>query len=530
MSDAVCKLSEISDGEMKEVKVGETPVLLARVDGKCYALAAHCTHYGAPLAEGALVGDRIICPWHHACFHAATGDMLEPPALDSLPSFPVRIEGDDIRVELPADPPDRRTPLMAVPDENSDPRIFVIIGAGAGGYTAAQTLREDGFAGRIVMVTREDRAPYDRPNLSKDYLQGHAESEWMPLRPDDFYELHGIEILRSRSVQSIDARTREIMLAGGETLRYDSLLIATGGTPRTLDLPGSDLKNIFVLRSFDSADEIITAAESAQNVAVIGASFIGMEAAASLRQRGKSVTVIAPDRVPFEKIFGPEIGAMFRRVHESNGVAFRLGESVKGFTGSEKVEGVQLASGETIAADLVVVGVGVRPATEILNGFELHKDGGVIADLNLSIGPDIYAAGDIVHFPDASKSETTRIEHWRTAEQQGRVAAHNMAGKSTEFAAVPFFWTTQFDATLNYVGHAKDWDEIIVDGDINAKDFLAYFAKDGRVRAIAGMNRDRDLARLEESLRLDQLPTPEELKNQSPLNTTQQYGTNARPA
>lgn len=522
MNDAVCNLSEISDGEMKEVKVGETPVLLARVDGKCYALAAHCTHYGAPLAEGALVGDRIICPWHHACFHASTGDMLEPPALDSLPTFPVRVEGDYIHVDLPADAPDPRTPMMAVPDDQTDQRTFAIIGAGAAGYTAAQTLREDGFAGRIVMITREVRTPYDRPNLSKDYLQGHAEPKWMPLRPDEFYERHGIEILRSKTVESIDAGARKIAFTGGDSIQYDSLLIAAGGTPRKLDLPGSDLKNIFVLRSFDSADEIIAAAGSAQNVAVVGASFIGMEAASSLRQRGKSVIVIAPDRVPFEKIFGQKIGEMFRRVHESNGVTFRLGENVKGFTGSEKVEGVQLAAGEIIAADLVVVGIGVGPATDFLTSFELHKDGGVIADKNLRIGPDIYAAGDIVHFPDARTGETTRIEHWRTAEQQGRVAAHNMAGKSTDYDAVPFFWTTQFDATLNYIGHVKDWEEFIVDGDIGAKDFLAYYVKGGRIAAIAGMNRDHDLARLEESMRSDRLPTPNELKAQLPRTSTQQ--------
>ena len=523
-SPAVCKFSEINDGEMREVKVGETPVLLARINGRCYALAAHCTHYGAPLAEGALVGDRIICPWHHACFHAATGDMLEPPALDSLPSFPVSIEGDDIRIALPADAPDRREPTMAEPDAAAGTRVFVIVGGGAAGYIAAQTLREDGFAGRVVIITREDRTPYDRPNLSKDYLQGHAEPEWMPLRPDDFYDRRGIEILRSKTVTSIDTAARTITFDHGETLRYDALLLATGGTPRTLDLPGSELKNVFVLRSFDSADDIIAAAESAQTIAVIGASFIGMETAASLRQRGKSVTVIAPDRVPFEKVFGGEIGEMFRSVHESNGVEFRLGESVKGFTGSEQVEGVQLASGETVPAELVIVGVGVRPVTDFLDGFSLHKDGGVIADEHLRIGPDIYAAGDIVHFPNERTGETTRIEHWRTAEQQGRTAAHNMAGKPTEFDAVPFFWTTQFDATLNYVGHAKDWEEVIVDGDTAARDFLAYYAKDGRVQAIAGMNRDRDLARLEELMRLDQLPTPEQIKVGSSQNSTSQPG------
>jgi len=185
MSDqqnVVCKLSEIKDGEMKEVQAGTTPVLLARVDGKCYALAAHCTHYGATLAEGYLSGDRIVCPWHHACFNARNGNLEEPPALDSLANYPVRVDGDDIFVDLPANPEDRRTPEMATPNTKADDRTFAIVGGGAAAYAAAQTLREDGYEGRIVIVTSEDRKPYDRPNLSKDYLQGTAEPEWMPLR------------------------------------------------------------------------------------------------------------------------------------------------------------------------------------------------------------------------------------------------------------------------------------------------------------------------------------------------------------
>jgi NADPH-dependent 2,4-dienoyl-CoA reductase/sulfur reductase-like enzyme/nitrite reductase/ring-hydroxylating ferredoxin subunit len=516
MSDqriAVCKLSEIKNGEMKQVQAGETPVLVARIDGKCFALGAHCTHFGAPLAEGALVGDRIVCPWHHGCFKASTGDLLEPPALDSLPNFPVWIEGDDIFVDVPAEPSDRRTPEMVPPDMKADDRIFAIIGGGAAGYAAAQTLREDDFKGRIVMITPEDRLPYDRPNLSKDYLQGNAEPEWMPLRPDDFFESHGIEVMRGKKVKRVTADTKMLELDGGEFLEYDRLLIATGGIARTLDLPGADLGNIFVLRSFDSADAIIAAAEDAKSVAVIGASFIGMEAAFSLRTRGKNVTVIAPDKVPFEKTFGTEIGEMFQKLHETNGVKFRLGSSVKGFEGDRTVNKVLLESGDGVEADLVIVGVGVRPATAFLDGFDLHKDGGVIADRYLSIGNDIYAAGDIVHFPDARTGEQTRIEHWRSALQQGRIAAHNMADKPTVITAVPFFWTTQFDATLNYVGHAKGWDEIIVQGNIAEHDFLAFYVKSGRVTAVAGMNRDRDLAYIEELIRLDRMPNPQKLKD-----------------
>jgi apoptosis-inducing factor 3 len=511
--NAVCKLSEIGDGELKEVKVGETPVLLARVEGKCYALAAHCTHYGAPLADGYLSGDRIVCPWHHACFNARTGNMEEPPALDSLAAYPIRIDGDDVIVDLPDGAADRRTPEMTVPDPASDSRTFVIIGGGAAGYTAAQTLREDGFAGRIVMITPEENLPYDRPNLSKDYLQGSAEPEWMPLRPDDFYSEHGIEIVRER-IKRVAKDSKEIGFEGGGKLEFDRLLIATGGVPRTLDLPGSDLKNIFVLRSFTSADEIIAAAEKAQDVAVIGSSFIGMEAAFSLTKRGKKVTVIAPDSAPFENTLGPEIGKLFQNVHEKNGVRFRLASSVTGFEGSDGVEKVLLKSGESLDADVVIVGVGVRPATDFLHEFQLHKDGGVIADANLRIGDDIFAAGDIVHFPDARTGALSRIEHWRTAMQLGRVAGHNMAGKSTPFDGVPFFWTTQFDVTLNYVGHAAGWDRTIVQGNIESKAFLVFYIKDDRVQAVAGMNRDRDLDIWEERFRLGRVPTPGELENE----------------
>ena len=497
---AVAKFSDLKNGEMKEVSADGTNILVARVEDKCYAVGANCPHYGAPLAEGFLSGTRIVCPWHHACFDVTTGDLEEPPAFDSLPKFDLSIDGDEVIVHIPDNAPDRREPEFTIPAGN-DSRVFVIVGGGAAGFMAAQTLREDGFAGRIVMITREDRAPYDRPNLSKDYLHGHADPAWMPLRSDDFYAEREIEILFKTEVEKVDASAKTVVLKGGDTLGYDSLLIATGGIPRTLDLSGSDLKNIFVLRSFDSADEIIAAAETAQKVAVIGASFIGMEAASSLTKRGKFVTVIAPDEVPFQKTLGREIGELFQKEHEANGVKFRLGSSVKGFDGDGYVRKVLLQSGEQIDADLVIAGVGVRPATDLLKGFDRHKDGGVITDQFLSLGDDIYAAGDIVHFPDRRTGEHTRIEHWRTALQQGRIAARNMAGKATAFTAVPFFWTTQFDVTLNYVGHAVEWDGITYDGDLGSKDFLAFYSKAGRILAVAGMNRDREIDIWEEKFR-----------------------------
>jgi NADPH-dependent 2,4-dienoyl-CoA reductase/sulfur reductase-like enzyme/nitrite reductase/ring-hydroxylating ferredoxin subunit len=507
----VCKLSDIADGEMKEVSVGETPVLLARIDGRCYAVAAHCTHYGAPLVDGYLSGDTIVCPWHHACFNARTGALEEPPALDSLASYPIRIENGEIFVDMPDGAPDRVTPPMTKRSAD-DKRTFAIIGGGAAGYMAAQTLREEGFAGRVVMITRESRAPYDRPNLSKDYLHGHADPEWMPLRGEDFYDEHQIEVLFDKEVTAVDPETRQITFVGGDKMNCDSLLVATGGEPRTLDVPGSDLENVFVLRSFDSADSIIAGAEGSKNAIVIGGSFIAMEAAFSLRERGLNVTVVAPDKVPLERTMGPEIGRLFQSVHESGGVEFRLGEHIASLQGETKVRGVKLASGDTLNADLVVVGIGVSPATAFLNGVEKQKDGSVAVDEYLSLGNDVFAAGDIASFIDPRSGERTRIEHWRTALQQGRTAAKNMLGQRAPYEAVPFFWTTQFDVTLNYVGHAVGWDRIEYRGDVEKKDFLAFYIKDEKITAVAGMNRDRELAEWEEKFRLGGTSSAAELK------------------
>lgn len=511
---AVAKVSDLKDGEMKEVSAGETKVLLARVRGKYHAVGAHCTHYGAPLVEGFLDGERIVCPWHHACFDITTGDLEEPPAFDSLPCFELKIEGEEIFVCLPEDAPDRRTPPMTKRDLK-DERQFVILGGGAAGFMAAQTLREDGFAGRIVMVTREDRPPYDRPNLSKDYLQGHAEPAWMTLRPDDFFAEHDIEIFREKEAVKVDAAAQEITFKDGTILEYDSLLIATGGTPRKLPFQTDAQENVFLLRSFADSDRIIAAAESGKRAVVIGASFIGMETASSLRIRGCDVTVIAPDKVPFEKILGAEIGGLFQNIHERKSVKFKLGASVESFEGDKKVEAVVLENGERIECDFVVVGIGVKPATDFLENIELHKDGGVIADEFLRIAENIYAAGDITHFPDVRTGEETRIEHWRTAMQQGRTAAHNMAGKREAFTAVPFFWTAQFDTNLRYVGHAKDWDRIVIQGDVKKQDFLAFYIKDFRILAVAGMNRDKEMAVWEELIRNNRVPAPNRLSKGS---------------
>jgi apoptosis-inducing factor 3 len=485
-----CRVGELGDGEMREVGEGERTVLLARHEGRHYALSPHCTHYGAPLVDGVLSDGRIICPWHHACFDATSGAMIEPPALDSLAAFPVRVDGDEVIVELPEEIPDRVAPSApaTAPD---DERTIVIVGGGAAGYMAAQTLRECGEAGRIVMITPEQRRPYDRPNLSKDYLHGHADPAWMPLRDDEFYAAQRIEIERGRRVTRLDAAARTITLDDGSTLGYTAAIVATGCSPRRLDVPGADLRNVFTLRSFDDADAIIAASNGARRAIVVGASFIAMEAACSLRLRGLDVTVVAPDSVPFAKTLGAEIGGLFRSEHEKHGVMFRLGNGVASIEGKDSVETVVLENGERLEADIVVAGIGVTPITDFIEGVEIDERGGILVDASMRAADGLYAAGDIAAFPDARTGERIRIEHWRTALQLGRIAARNVAGSRAMYDAIPFFWTQQFDLTLRYVGHVREWDEITVDGDLAARDFLACYMRDGRVAAAASVGRDR---------------------------------------
>src|SRR5262249_35382922 len=382
-------------------------------NGKYHAVGAICPHYGGPLSGGGLWGERVICPWDHAPFDVRTGDLLEPPPFDALPRFEGKIEGGRVSVRVPHEAEERRAPPMAPRAARQDGRAFVILGGGAAGYMAAQTLREEGFRGRVLMVTREDRLPYDRPNLSKDYLQGHAEPEWMPLRPDEFFNEYGIEVLRGREATSVDAKAKTVSFKDGERLAYDALLVATGGEPRTLPIPGIDLKNVLTLRSFADSDAIIAAAEQAKRAVVIGASFIGMEVASSLKTRGLEVMVVAPDQAPFEKALGGRIGALFQKIHEDNGVLFRLGANVARITGNGKVEAVEIESGEKIDADLVVIGVGVKPATDFLKGVELSSDGGVVVDEHLPAADGLYAAGDIALFPSSLTGARQRIEHLR---------------------------------------------------------------------------------------------------------------------
>jgi apoptosis-inducing factor 3 len=485
----VCPAEAVSAGGMLGIAIGERKILLARSDDQLVALDGFCPHAGAPLAEGARCGDRVICPWHKASFDLRSGALIEPPAVDPLPRYPVRVENGRVLVSL--EPVSAPTPA---PSPGADQRCFVILGAGAAGQAAAQRLREEGFGGRLVMASREPELPYDRTVLSKYKLSGEPGGEKSPLQPADFYAHHRIERRRAE-IAEVDAARATVRFADGSSLTYDAALLATGGTAKAPGLPGADLGGVFLLRTAADADAILAAAEQARRAVVVGGGFIAMEAAASLRERGLEVTVVMPEAVPFEHPLGPMIGGVFARLHEDKGVVLRTGETVAAFEGDARLSAVRLESGGRLPADLVVVGGGIRPATDILRGVALREDGGVPVDRHLRVADRLFAAGDLAAFPLGGDGTPIRVEHWRVAQQHGRIAALGMLGREASFDAVPYFWTIHFLKRLDYIGHAAGWDEIIVDGDLQKPEFIALYVKAGRVDAVIGWDRDADIAR-----------------------------------
>ena len=502
---------DLAPGQMKQLKAGETDILLARHRDEFFATAAYCTHYGAPLAEGALNGKRVVCPWHHACFDISSGKQMEPPGCDSLPGFEVALRGDDVYVKVPDDAPAMRMVDMEKPDA-ANKGVYVIIGGGAAGQYAAEALRAEGFTGQITMISRDKDYPYDRVNCSKEYLQGEAPEEWMPLRDAAFYEEYGIEVTLGATVTELDADAQTIRLQNGDSIHYDKVLICTGGTVNTLEIEGASLDNIFTLRSLEDSSQIQKAGKQAKKAVVMGSSFIGMEGAWSLSKLGCEVTVVSPEKLPFAAKWGDEVGAMFKELHEENGIKFKLGRKISRFTGDKQLSGIELDNGESLEADLALVGIGVKPATNFVKGLPLAEDGGIRVDAYLHAGKQVYAAGDIAHFP--YKSEDARIEHWRLGCQHGRLGGENMVGKAKAYESVPFFWTAQHGLQVRYVGYTPGYDRMLVDGDIKQRKFIAYYIKDGMVKAALGIGRDQEMAALNELIRMDRVPPVKDLEKQ----------------
>ena len=476
--------------------VGDEEVVLVRAGSEIFAIDPHCSHYHGPLAEGLVTGESIRCPWHHACFDLRTGEAARAPALNPIAVWKVEHEGDRVFVRQKCEQPKPR-----VKGAVDAPGKIVIVGGGAAGFAAAEMLRRQDYRGSIVMLSNEAAPPVDRPNLSKDYLAGSAPEDWLPLKPDGFYTEAAIDLRVKAEVTSIDTKTRNVVLSGGDVIPYDRLLLATGAEPVRLPIPGADQPHVHVLRSLDDCRAITASANGARRALVIGASFIGLEAAASLRAKNLEVHVVGLEQRPMERVLGPEMGDFVRALHEEHGVIFHLGDTVAAIEGKRAT----LKSGGVLEADVVVVGVGVRPRLALAEKAGLAIDRGVTVNAYLEASAvGIYAAGDIARWPDPHSGEPIRVEHWAVAERQGQTAARNMLGQREVFDAVPFFWSQHYDVPINYVGHAEKWDEIVVDGNIAAKDCLLQYKSGGRVLAVASIY--RDAASLEAELAMERAP------------------------
>ena len=502
----VASLVDVQPGSMRQVTAAGVEILVARVGDTVCATSPKCSHYGGPLAEGVLHGCRVVCPWHHAVFDVTTGRQLEPPGCGDLQSFSVRVEGGEVWVAM--DAPSPATPAPKEPA--SDDRLMVLVGAGAAGTSAAIGLRQQGYGGRIVLLSREHRLPYDRTLLSKEVLQGAELPCPIELHPETFYREQEIELRLGCEVRSLDAASRSLRLRGDETLRYDACLVATGGNPRRLSVPGADLPGIFTLRSWEDSDQLMAALASSRRTVIVGSSFIGLECAASLRTRGVDVTVVTPEECPFARLFGARIGAALLATHQAQGTKFVLGDQVTAFHGDARLEGVTTKSGARISSDLAIIGIGIDPVTDFITGLERADDGGILVDEYLQAAEGLFAAGDIATFTLPLTGERQRIEHWRLACEHGTLAARNMLGQRIAYAGVPFFWSAQ-KLALYYVGHADPGANAVIDGEPGRGPFIAYYSQDGNVVAALGVDRNAEMAALQELAQVQRLPKTDEV-------------------
>ncbi|XP_071946293.1 apoptosis-inducing factor 3-like [Antedon mediterranea] len=509
----VCKVDDLKDGEMKEVEVSSGKALLIREHGEFSAIGHKCSHYGAPLIKGVLSNGHVRCPWHGACFNSKTGDIEESPGLDSVPKFDVKVEGDDVIVTCNNKESHKRIKEMTCQSPDEDKKIL-IIGGGAAATTCAETLRQEGFKGQLVMATKEGHVPYDRPKLSKA-LDATADS--LALRKADFFSVYDIDVKTSMEAVSVDTMLNSVKFQNGESLVYDTLVVATGGKPRKLTIPGADLENVCLLRTPEDGNHIVANAKG-KNVVIIGASFIGVEVAAYLANKASSVTIVGRSTVPYEASLGKDIGGALQKLCEEKNVKFIMNNGVTELKGEEgKLREAVLKDGQTIAADVCVVGIGVTPSTEFLkdSGVVMNDRGAVIVDKTMKTNKDnIYAAGDIVEFPlSIADDAKVSIGHWQMAHAHGRTAALNVLDQETEVKSVPYFWTQIFGKSVRFAGYSNGMDDVIIDGSLEELKFVAYYTKGDRVVAAASMNSDPVVSQFAEFLLSDQDVLKSELQS-----------------
>jgi NADPH-dependent 2,4-dienoyl-CoA reductase/sulfur reductase-like enzyme/nitrite reductase/ring-hydroxylating ferredoxin subunit len=463
---------------MEITQVDGEDVLIIRRGDEVFAIGAHCTHYGGPLAEGLLDGNELHCPWHHACFDIRTGEPLRAPAMLPVACYDVELKDGKVIVGA------KRVAQALLPVHVEAgvpvPHSVCIIGAGAAGNAAAQMLRRRGFDGAITMFGTE--APVDRPNLSKEYLAGHAPEDWLPLPMGERVDF------RIARVTKLDANARSVTLDNGSTHAFDAILIATGADPVKLPFEG---QHIHYLRTAADSKSIVAEAEKGKRAVVIGSSFIGLEVAASLREREVGVTVVAPEAIPLARILGDEAGKFVKRLHEEHGVVFRLGLTAKAIESDH----VDLSDGTTLPCDFVVIGTGVRPNLQLAEEAGLTMDKGIVVDEFLQTSArGVYAAGDV------ARVHGRRVEHFVVAERMGQVAAENILGMRTPYRDAPFFWSAHYDVTFAYVGHAEAFDEVRIDGSLDAKDAKIELVNKGKVEAVVTLFRDLESLKAEQEM------------------------------
>ncbi|XP_007906684.1 apoptosis-inducing factor 3 isoform X2 [Callorhinchus milii] len=502
---AVCHMNELQDGQMREVDVGYGKALLIKERGEYCAIGHKCPHYGAPLVKGVLNNGRVRCPWHGACFNVATGDIEDFPGLDSLPKFQVRIEKEKVmvRASKQALQSQKKVKRMArcalLSDCNNSNTNVLIIGAGPAGLVCAETLRQEGFTDRIVMCTMETHLPYDRPKLSKSL---ECQVEQITLRSKEFFSLYDIEVQTEREMVSVDVKNKMVRFKDGLKMEYNKLLIATGSRPKPLQCRGADLENVYQLRTPEDANHIVKLASN-RNAVIVGASFIGMEVAAYLTDKAHSVSVIGIENIPFRKVLGEKVGRSIMKMFETNRVKFYMQNEVSELRGQDgKVKEVVLKSGKVLRADVCVVGAGVVPATLFLKQSGINMDSKGFLPVNKLMQtnvPGVFAAGDVVTFPLAFRNnKKVNVGHWQMAHMHGRIAALNMLGGGIEIKTVPYFWTAMFGKSVRYAGHGEGFDDVIIQGDLDERKFVAFYTKSDEVIAVSSMNYDPIVSKVAE--------------------------------
>jgi NADPH-dependent 2,4-dienoyl-CoA reductase/sulfur reductase-like enzyme len=483
--EAGIELGRLREGEPLVGQAGGEAVVLVRRGDRCFAVGATCSHYSGPLGEGLVVGDTIRCPWHHARFDLASGAPVGGPGINPIPCFEVERQGDLVRVV------GKRAPAPAGRPPRP-PRSVAVLGSGPAGMMVADTLRAQGYDGPIALVG-EEGIPVDRPNLSKDYLAGTAPEEWLPLRDEGALRERKIELYAARAT-AIDVAGKRLAVEGRGAIEFEKLVIATGAEPVRLPLPGAQLPHVHVLRTLADSRRIIAAAGGSRRAVVIGGGFIGLEVAASLRARNLEVTVLLRETVPLEKVLGEAMGRFVETLHVEHGVRFLRG------TPAAIDEGGVTVPGGRLEADLVVMGVGVRPRVALAEQAGLEVDNGVVVDDRLrTSAPDVLAVGDVARFPWGPDRAHIRVEHFVHAERMGFVAARNLLGFDEPFSFAPFFWSQHYDVPIAYAG-AGPWDQVEIIGDPARRDVLAAYRLRGRPVALASIYRDQESLHFEDLL------------------------------